>query len=117
MTPADTNPRRPGRPVLSRTGERRRPWNVAIAPAARARVEAEAARRGMSPSALIEEWALSEQIGRANVHAELTTAGLQAVTRFVEATWLERGQNCDLRALAAWEVVDELERWATRGGQ
>lgn len=47
-----------GRPVASSTGERRAAWNVSIAPVARARVEAEAARRSMSPSALLEEWAL-----------------------------------------------------------
>ncbi len=49
----------PGRPPESPTGERRRAWNVSIAPAARARVEAEAERRGVSPSALVEEWALT----------------------------------------------------------
>ena len=51
-------PRR-GQPRKSISGERRRPWNLGIAPAARVRVEAEAARRGLSPSALVEEWGLT----------------------------------------------------------
>ena len=48
-----------GQPPRSVSGERRRPWNLGIAPAARVRVEAEAARRGLSPSALVEEWGLT----------------------------------------------------------
>lgn len=51
-------PRR-GQPPRSVSGERRRPWNLGVAPAVRVRVEAEAIRRGVSASSLIEEWALT----------------------------------------------------------
>lgn len=48
-----------GNPGKSATGERRKPWNMGIAPTLKTRVETEAARRGVSPSDMLEEWALT----------------------------------------------------------
>lgn len=48
-----------GRPVLSPTREARVEPRWRVAPSAISRVQAEAARLGVSPSELVERWALS----------------------------------------------------------
>lgn len=59
-----------GRPPSSPTGQRRTKVAWTIAPNAIARVQAEAEQRGVSPSSLVEEWALSLG-GGSLVHSEI----------------------------------------------